>query len=250
MSDAGKRESSVLFSLRELQRIEQDRVQEEVDRKRQEQEEKRLAAEEAERQRAAEEAARVEQERLAREQQKRAEKEAAHRLKEAEARARVAAEAELERQRLDQELELRRQEVSRKRPTGLIAIVTILVLVVSGLGYWAYQSRQETIASAERAAAAQVERKRLEKELREQKQLLAQLNDELIEAQEAIKNAKSDAEREAAQRRVERLQNRIKAVPRSRGSRGSRRDRPKPENSGRVKITKECMNNPLHHSCR
>jgi colicin import membrane protein len=206
---AEKKESSVLFSLRELREIEEERIQEEhtakkraeEDRIRAQQEAERRAREEEEgRRRAAEQA-----ERAAREAVENREREERLRVEEAERRARVEAQAHLDQQRMHKELEIRAIEAQKSKPTWLIAVAGGLVLVVGILGFWAYNRSQEADEDkrkfeAERAAilkdidTAQADFNRLSKETEEkyQKLLLAKTDEEKAAAQAALDKAKAE----------------------------------------------------------
>lgn len=128
-----RKESSVLFSLRELQTIEEERVSEEAQaaqnaieaaRAAKEAEERRIREEEEARRNAAEAA-----ERQAREEVERRQREEQMRLEESERRARVEAQAQIEQQRLAKEMELRAMEAERKKPAWIIAALGVLILV-------------------------------------------------------------------------------------------------------------------------
>lgn len=143
-----RRESSLLFSLKELRHLEEDRVAEEAAELRRRDEEARRAREEAERRvREAAERVRLEAEaaekrRLDEEQQRQREDQL--RLEEAERRARVEAQMRLEEQRLKLEMEARVVEAPR-RSGGLVAVAAFLAVGVAGLGFYAWNTRQQTI---------------------------------------------------------------------------------------------------------
>ena len=233
---AEKKESSVLFSLRELREIEEERIQEEhtakkraeEDRIRAQQEAERRAREEEEgRRRAAEQA-----ERAAREAVENREREERLRVEEAERRARVEAQAHLDQQRMHKELEIRAIEAQKSKPTWLIAVAGGLVLVVGILGFWAYNRSQEADEDkrkfeAERAAilkdidTAQADFNRLSKETEEkyQKLLLAKTDEEKAAAQAALDKAK--AERDAKGKALEGLKGKAR---KSGGGGGEKKD--------------------------
>lgn len=233
---AEKKESSVLFSLRELREIEEERIQEEhtakkraeEDRIRAQQEAERRAREEEEgRRRAAEQA-----ERAAREAVENREREERLRVEEAERRARVEAQAHLDQQRMHKELEIRAIEAQKSKPTWLIAVAGGLVLVVGILGFWAYNRSQEADRdkreSDARLAAimkdvetTQAEFNRLSKETEEkyQKLLSAKTDEEKAAAQAALDKAK--AERDAKGRALEGLKDKAR---KSRGGGGEKKD--------------------------
>ncbi|HEU5055386.1 MAG TPA: hypothetical protein VFU21_02620 [Kofleriaceae bacterium] len=217
---AEKKESSVLFSLRELREIEEERIQEEQTAKKRAEEERIRAQQEAERRAREEEEARrraaEEAERAARDAVERREREERLRVEEAERRARVEAQADIEQQRMQKELEIRAIEAQKKKPTWLIAVAGGLVLVVGILGYWAYNRSQQADEDkrkfeAERAALlkdidnTQAEFNRLSKETEDkyQKLLLAKTDEEKAAAQAALDKAK--AERDAKGKALENL---------------------------------------------
>jgi hypothetical protein len=159
LSKSDRPESSVLFSLKELRRLEDERVQAEADA--------RVAQAEAERraQAEAEQRARDDETRRAREEEERrrhAESERAARqredrlrVEEAERRARVEGELELRRQLLLEEQ--RQRHVHRRRfgrSTGIAAVAGALLIVALGGGLAASASRQH-----------QAEKRALEREI-------------------------------------------------------------------------------------
>ncbi len=147
---AERRENSVLFSLKELRRIEDDRVKKE--------QEDAQARAEAERQakEAAVRAAREDEERRKRDEEdrvRRIEEEKEHktreeqfRLQEAERRARVEGEIRLQEERMRLEVHAR----SGKSPVKAIAGVTVaLVAIAGGLGYKMYAKHQAELLVAQ-----------------------------------------------------------------------------------------------------
>jgi colicin import membrane protein len=222
---AEKKESSVLFSLRELREIEEERIQEEQTAKKRAEEERIRAQQEAERRAREEEEARrraaEEAERAARDAVERREREERLRVEEAERRARVEAQAAIEQQRMHKELEIRAIEAQKKKPTWLIAVAGGLVLVVGILGYWAYSRSQEADREKRESEAkfaalmkdietTQAEFNRLSKETEEkyQKLLNAKTDEEKAAAQAALDKAK--AERDAKGKALEGLKDRAR----------------------------------------
>ncbi len=250
-SEPEKKESSVLFSLRELQQIEEDRISEEEESARLAEEDRIRSKMEAERLAREEEEARLrgeeEADRLARETKEQAERDGQLRLQEAETRARIEGQQKLETERLHHEMEARKIEASQKRPVGLIATAVVLVLVVSGLGIWAYGEYQEgkkkDIQAQLDKEAAEAKQAELEAELAKQKALMAEFDKQISETEEMIKNAQTDAEREAAQKRLQDLRDKRKKVKK----RGPKKPK-KPDNT--IRLSPECIKNPLHPSCR
>jgi colicin import membrane protein len=197
---AEKKESSVLFSLRELREIEEERIQEEhsakkkaeEDRIRAQQEAERRAREEEEgRRRAAEQA-----ERSAREAVENREREERLRVEEAERRARVEAQASLEQQRMHKELEIRAIEAQKSKPTWLIAVAGGLVLVVGILGYWAYSRSQEADREKRESEAKLAA---LMKDIDSTQAEFNRLSKETEDKYQALLNAKTEEERAAKQ---------------------------------------------------
>jgi len=140
MAQPEKRENSVLFSLRELRQIEENRVAEEEQAARSAEEARQAAQAAAERRRREEEEAKVRAERDAQlaieTARENAEREARMRVESAEATERQRQQAALEQQRLQQEMELRRAEVAKKRPTWMLAVTDFkLRFYGSALGY-------------------------------------------------------------------------------------------------------------------
>jgi colicin import membrane protein len=197
---AERKESSVLFSLRELRSIEEERIAEEEAARRRAEEERKRAVEEAER-RVREEAearrlAAEEAERRGREEVERRHREERLRVEEAERRARVEAQANLEQQRLAHEMELRAMEVRRKRPTALIAVAAILLLAVGGLGFVAYKKSQESEQLDKQLGALldQIDRTKAEADI---------LDAKYAKDLEAIRGAKTEEARKAAELQAE-----------------------------------------------
>ena len=233
---AEKKESSVLFSLRELREIEEERIQEEHTAKKRAEEERIRAQQEAERRAREEEEGRrraAEQaERAAREAVENREREERLRVEEAERRARVEAQASIEQQRMHKELEIRAIEAQKKKPTWLIAVAGGLVLVVGILGFWAYNRSQEADREKRESDAklaalmkdidtTQAEFNRLSKETEDkyQKLLSAKTDEEKRAAQEALDRAK--AERDAKGKALESLKGKAR---KERGGDGKKDD--------------------------
>jgi colicin import membrane protein len=209
---AERKENSVLFSLNELRSIEEERQQEAIDSKRRAEEERIRSQAEAERRtreeadaqrRAAEDA-----ERAIRENAERISRDDRFRLEEAERRARVEAQAQLEQQRLSQEMQIRAMEAQKKRPTGLIAVAGILVFACIGLAIFLYQRNEENARKDQEMAAirADVDQKtqELDRLMAEQSNLIDDLQkakdaDAAQRAKDALaaKQAEIKAKREA-----------------------------------------------------
>jgi hypothetical protein len=144
---AERRPDSLLFSLKELRRIEEDRVkQEEDDVKRrreaevqaQEEAVRRIQAEEERKRQEAEDKIRREQE-----EKERLQREGQLRLQEAERRARVEAEMQLQRQRMAMEMEAQSAQRKSMLWKSLVGLFILFIIVGGGLGYNFYSKSQE-----------------------------------------------------------------------------------------------------------
>jgi hypothetical protein len=146
LSKSDRPENSVLFSLKELRRFEDERVKAEADARRAQAEAERRAKAEAEQRARDEEARRAredeERRRRAENEREAREREDRLRLEEAERRARVEGELKLKERQV---LEEQRQRHLRRRPggsAGLAAAVGALVFVAVGGGLAARAARQ------------------------------------------------------------------------------------------------------------
>ena len=197
---AERKESSVLFSLRELRSIEEERIAEEEAARRRAEDERRRVAEEAERRVREEHEARrqaaEEAERRGRDEVDRRDREERLRVEEAERRARVEAQANLDHKRMAHEMELRAMEVQRKRPTALIAVAVVLVVAVGGLGFLAYKKSQESEQLDKQLGALleQIDKTKAEADI---------LDARYAQDLQAIRNAKTEEARTAAEAQAE-----------------------------------------------
>ena len=170
-STSDRPENSVLFSLKELRRLEDERVKAEGDARRAQAEAERRARVEAE-QRARDEETRRAREEEERQRRAESEREARQRedrlrVEEAERRARVEGELKLREQQLLGEQRQRHAQRRRfGRSAGMAAATGALLLVVVGGGLTAWASRQHQEKQAlereiarrdEQARAAQVD---------------------------------------------------------------------------------------------
>jgi hypothetical protein len=211
---AERRENSVLFSLRELRKIEDNRVtqersdaeakaaaeerarqeairrkQEEEDRRRQEEEDKVRAAEDA-------------RQRQARDEQLR--------LQDSENRARIDAQMKLEQERLRLDAEHRAAELAhRKQRLGpVIGIVATLVLVFGGLVAYLIHKHNTDLAAQKAAAAEQQAEQQHQLDLLHQQ--IASINTDITQTTAAIdglqnqlQQATTDAQRKAIQDQID-----------------------------------------------
>lgn len=162
---AEKPENSVLFSLKELRKIEDDRVTQEEDDKLLREQQEQQAQAEAERLaqeqeqaalRAQEDAARAEEQAVAQSQ-----REEQLRLQEAEARARVEAQAKLEEERMRLEME----GSAKGLPKWVIPSIVGVVVVAAGVLIWLFAVRMPAQEAArKKVEAAKIEKIRMEQE--------------------------------------------------------------------------------------
>jgi hypothetical protein len=159
---ADKRENSVLFSLRELRQIEDDRVKQEENSARQKVEDERRAREdEIRRQREEEDRKRreiLETERLRAEEEQRRLREEELRLMETERKHQIDAQARLEEQRLRMEIEAKGKMASNKRIKVLMGVAGAMAVVVGLLIFFVVRSKQESEAKERVAKAAIAQR--------------------------------------------------------------------------------------------
>jgi hypothetical protein len=197
------RDNSVLKSLKELRKQEEDRVKKERSEAEARAEAERRAKEEAEsRIRAeAERAKREEAERIQRaENEKDArEREERIRVEESERRARIEAETHLQKERMRLEAQVKTAVQAKKTPVGaIIGIVAFVLLIAGGIIYKikADHERQRAVDQSERDREREREKLRLAEQERKLELLEASFKKQLAEA-------KSDAERLAIQKQLD-----------------------------------------------
>lgn len=175
-------ESSIIASLSELRDIEKQRLEDErtaAERARQAEIDAKRAAEQAVVE--AEEARkRAEREEIIKIQlaQAELERQARMRVEMAEAAERARLQAELEAQRTAAELELRREEVARKRPTWMLGVTGVALVGVVALGVFAYKRAQDTEAAEQAARAAKLRHEEAKQRAEEMRVELDKLNAE------------------------------------------------------------------------
>jgi colicin import membrane protein len=151
------RENSVLFSLRELRRIEDDRVKKEQDAARAKAEAERQAKEAADRaaREAEEQRVRDEHERArrAREDEEARTREDGLRVQEAERRARVEGEMRINEERMRLEIQHKKKHSPVK---AVVGVAGVLLLIGGGVWYKMHSEHQAELA-AERAEKTRIE---------------------------------------------------------------------------------------------
>ena len=232
--EADRDETSVVIGLRELRRIEEDRVRDEREAVRRAEAARAEAIAEAARRVREEEEARAraiaaaEAQRL--DDERRQAREAELRVREAEARARVVAAVELESARLASDAELRRQEVARRRPAGLVAAAAALAVATAVLT-WQLVERSDQAARAERRWADAAQRvAALEAEVRAGAERRGEL-------ERALDAARHPAPVIPAAPAV--------AAPRRDAPRGGARPQPRPAPSTSPTVEVGCVDTPL-----
>jgi colicin import membrane protein len=152
---AEKRESSVLFSLRELRQLEDDRVKTEQDELAARLAAEKQAKEDAERRaREDEERKRQDEENKVRaeaERKEAADREERIRIAETERRAQVEAQMQLEQQRLHLDHQVKLASAPTKSHKALYAIIGVMTLLVVGLGVAYYVHKKHADEEAQRA---------------------------------------------------------------------------------------------------
>jgi len=201
---AERRENSVLFSLRELRGIEDDRVKTEEEAEQARVEAERQAREDEIRRakEAAESARRSEEERLRRieEDQQRQRREDELRLQESERRAQIEAAAKLEQHRIESEAHARM--AAKKLPVkAIVAGVAALVLLSGGvMTFLIVSHNQEAARNAAALAAAEKEKIKIAAEADAEK---ARIKKELSDLQTQLATASDDAEKAKIRARME-----------------------------------------------
>jgi len=258
MAQPEKRENSVLFSLRELRQIEENRVQEEEQAVRSAEEQKVRAKENAERAARDAEDARVRAERDAQLEIERAregaEREARMRVESAEAAERQRQQAALEQQRLQHEMELRRADIAKKRPTWMLAVTGFALVAAVALIFFAVARMKDSEADRSKAAKAEAIAAQAQKDSQEAQDKverlaadLAELDKKLSGATDSLLAANTQAERDAASKELSRLRQEKADMDRRIGE--AKAAAAKAERRKGVKISAECQANPLAKGC-
>jgi len=255
MAQPEKRENSVLFSLRELRQIEEKRVEEEDAAARDAEEARVRARMDAERRAREEEEAKVrakeDAERRVRDEQERRVRDDQLRLQEAETRARVDAQAQLDAQRLAQEMELRRHEISKKRPVGLMVAAGVLVVAIAGLGFFLYNKNKEGEAKDAQIAKLNDDIKKgedallaLNNQLNDLNGQLSDLNKDIDKATSQLADAQNDADRQKARDNLKSLQQHREAIAGQVAAK-QKEQAAKAKENAKIKLSAKCLDNPL-----
>jgi hypothetical protein len=258
MAQGEKRENSVLFSLRELRQIEESRVQEEEHAVRSAEEARVRAQQEAEQRARNEEEARIRAERdhqrSIEEARVTAEREARMRVEAGEAAERARTQAELDRHRLQQEMELRRAEVAKKRPTWMLVVTGFALVAAVALIFFAVQKmNQSEEDNKNKQIAEQNAQKAIEESKEAQRKLesvekdLESLEGNMKSAEDALMAAQNDADRQAARTKLAALQQQeFEAKQRVAQAKAAAEHAQRVQG---IKTSDECKNNPLAKGC-
>lgn len=247
-----------MTSLAELRAIEQERVAAERAAVVAEADARRRAIEDAEARIKAEAEAKVAAERaeairIAKERED-AERAARMQVEAVEAAERARLQAALEQERMAQEIDLRKAEVAKKRPTWMVAVTIGAVLAAGALtwfGFDRYRQAQEAQVSEE---AAKREKLVAEKEAEEARQQLEQLQGELADLDKKVGHAidqvvaaTTAAERDAARKNLERLRKQEAELQAKRDAAAAALAKKKRNEV--IKISDECQKNALAKGC-
>jgi hypothetical protein len=244
MSEA--QENSVLTSLKELRKQEEERVRQEkakadarleADRQAKEEADRRVK-EEAEQARREEEnrKKRIEEDKLARERDEKLRYEAAER------QARIDAEMKLQHERMRLEVEAKAAVQSKPAPKGLIIGIVIGVLVIAG-GVLAKIKSDHAAVEAQARITAQKEKDEL---LRKQQEQELAFQAQIAKLTKQLTEAKTEAEREALKRQIDEASSH-RAASSSAARPKSTKDTPAKPGAPQdlIKAKKQVSNDPL-----
>lgn len=251
-------EGSLMTSLAELRAIEEERVAAERAQVIAEADGKRRAIEEAAARTKADAEAklaaeRAEQIRIAKERED-AERAARMHVEAAEAAERARLAAALEAERTAQELELKRQEVAKKRPTWMIAVTMGAVLAAGALTWFGIDRyNQSEISRKEKDDALEAKRK-AQQEIEDSRARLVAMESDLAaldkrvgSAIDQVVAATSAAERKTAKENLDRLRREEQELRRKQQAEADRLAKIK--RNEKVIISEECKKNSLAKGC-
>jgi hypothetical protein len=183
-----------------------------------------------------------------------AEREARMRVEAGEAAERQRHQAALEQQRLAQEMELRRAEVAKKRPTWMLVVTGFAVVAAIVLIIFAVQKMRESSDSAESEQRANAAAEKAIKDAKEAKEKLDQveksldeLNEKVGKAVDSVVAAQNDADRGAAKARLIELQKEQYEMKQRVAAAKAAADAA--ERHKGVHVKQECLDNPLAKGC-
>jgi hypothetical protein len=258
MSQPEKRENSVLFSLRELRQIEDSRVQEEEHAVRSKEEQRATEMEAKERGiREAEEAklrAENDEKRRIFEARENAEREARMHVEATEATERARHQANLEQQRLQHEMEMRRAEVAKKRPTWMLAVTGLALVAAVGLVFFAIQRKNDSEAAEAQARQSEIDKAEAQKVARDASEQLAKVQRDLEDLDTKVTKAVTDVAQAKNANEIAAAQANLVALQRQQSDAKARvfaaqAAAAAAERHKGAHISVECQNNPLAKGC-
>jgi hypothetical protein len=250
MAVARQTEHSVLTSLSELRAIEEERVADERAAV-QAAHLARIAAREAEERALADAAAakirEMHEAALAIEQAKvEAEREARLKIEATEAAERTRQQAILAETRLAQEMELRRAEVAKKRPTWMVAVTAVAILAAFALIYVAIDRTRTSEQAKERARIAMAQEREMRHQLEELTTSLVSLQGELDtlsgrtnKAIDDLAKADNAAQAAAAKKEIDRLRAEERGIRQRQEQ--IRIDKERIERKKKIKLDEKCL---------
>jgi hypothetical protein len=238
-------ENSVLTSLKELRKQEEERVKQEKAKAEAKAESERRAKEDSER-RAREEVEearrqeedrkrRIEEEKLAKEREERI------RVEESERRHRVDAEMKLQHERMRLEVEAKAATQAKPAPKGLIIGIVIGVLVIAGGVVMKIKSDH---AASEKKARIEAQ-KREEDLLRKQQEQETAFQAQITKLTKQLTEAKTEAERESLKRQIEEASSHRAAASAARKPASAKEASPKPAAGPLIKDKRKVSDDPL-----
>ena len=247
-------EGSLLASLAELKRIEQQRIADEQAAIQRTVDERRAAAEEAERKEREAAEAKLRAEHHAKvaleEARAAAEREARMRVEAAEMAERVRAQTQLEQQRMVEELRLKREVAARQRPTWMV-VVTAIAMVVAAVLAWAALGwkHQADVATIESTAAINAKREAQEQAKRSAAKL-AEIESELAEQTRRVDEAVRQVAIATDRAKLKEAQDRLAMLQRDQARLDEKKRKEKALlekaiRDGGYKVNDDCLKNPL-----
>jgi uncharacterized membrane protein YgaE (UPF0421/DUF939 family) len=176
------------------------------------------------------------------------------RVESAEASERQRQQAALEQQRLQQEMELRRAEVAKKRPTWMLAVTGLAMIgIVAALIFTVHLFRSSADDRAAKEKAEQIAKQAVQDAKEAQDKVeklssdLADLDKKVNSAVDGVMAAQNDADRNAARSNLEKL--RHEKFEMEQRIQAAKTAAAKAERAKGVHLSKECLENPLAKGC-
>jgi hypothetical protein len=155
---------------------------------------------------------------------------------------------------MQQEMELRRAEIAKKRPTWMLAVTGLALVAAVGLIFFAINRMRESDAAGEAKRKAEAAAAQAVKDAQDAKDkldtIMKQLDDldtKVGQAVSAVADAQNDADRASAKAKLIALQKEQYEMKQRAAAARAAAD--KAERLKGVKISKECMDNPLAKGC-